>query len=48
MSITREEAWNLLTEFNKEEFHLQHAQIVEKTMEYLSTTSILLDESKDS
>lgn len=34
--MTREEAWNLLTEFNKEEFHLQHAQIVEKTMEYFA------------
>lgn len=31
---TREEAWELLTEFNKEEFHLKHAQIVEGVMKY--------------
>ena len=30
--MTREEAWELLTEYNKEEFHLEHAQIVENTM----------------
>lgn len=34
--MTREEAWTLLTEFNQEEFHLQHAQIVEKTMLYFA------------
>ena len=34
--MTREEAWSLLTEFNKEEFHLEHAQIVEKTMMYFA------------
>ncbi len=34
--MTREEAWNLLTEYNKEEFHLQHAQIVEQTMRYFA------------
>lgn len=34
--MTREEAWKLLTEYNKEEFHLQHAQIVEKTMMYFA------------
>lgn len=34
--MTREEAWNILTEFNKEDFHLQHAQTVEKTMEYFA------------
>jgi len=26
--MTREEAWALLTEFNKEPFHLQHARVV--------------------
>lgn len=30
--MTRDEAWELLTEYNKEEFHL----IVEKTMEYFA------------
>ena len=34
--MTREEAWSLLIEFNKEEFHLEHAQIVEKTMMYFA------------
>lgn len=29
--MTREEAWELLTEYNKDEFHLEHAQIVEET-----------------
>ncbi|MCC8081780.1 MAG: hydrolase [Lachnospiraceae bacterium] len=34
--MTRKEAWNLLTEFNQEAFHLQHAQIVEQTMMYFA------------
>ncbi len=34
--MTRDEAWALLTEYNKEEFHLEHAQILEKTMEYFA------------
>ncbi len=34
--MTREEAWNLLTEYNKEEFHLQHGQTVEKAMMYFA------------
>ena len=34
--MTREEAWELLTEYNKEEFHLEHAQIVENTMKYFA------------
>ncbi|MBD5452408.1 MAG: hydrolase [Lachnospiraceae bacterium] len=34
--MTREEAWVLLTEFNQDEFHLQHGQIVEKTMMYFA------------
>lgn len=34
--MTRDEAWSLLTEYNKEQFHLEHAQIVEKTMEYFA------------
>ena len=31
-TINRDEAWNLLTVYNKEEFHLKHAKIVEKVM----------------
>lgn len=34
--MTREEAWNLLTEYNQDEFHLEHAQIVEQTMRYFA------------
>jgi predicted hydrolase (HD superfamily) len=34
--MTREEAWNLLTQYNQDEFHLEHAQIVEKTMRYFA------------
>ncbi|MDD3360856.1 MAG: HDIG domain-containing protein [Hespellia sp.] len=34
--MTREEAWSLLTEYNQDEFHLQHAQTVEKTMMYFA------------
>lgn len=34
--MTREEAWNLLTEYNKEGFHLEHARIVEQTMRYFA------------
>ncbi len=33
---SREEAWELLTEYNKEEFHLKHARIVEGTMRYFA------------
>ncbi len=31
-----EEAWCLLTEFNQDNFHLRHAQIVEQTMMYFA------------
>lgn len=34
--MTREEAWELLTEYNKEPFHLEHAQVVENTMKYFA------------
>jgi predicted hydrolase (HD superfamily) len=32
--MTKEEAWALLTEFNKGEFHLKHAQIVGDVMKW--------------
>ena len=32
--ITRDEAWELLTEYNKEPFHLQHAKTVEGVMRW--------------
>ncbi|MDY2627830.1 MAG: hydrolase [Lachnospiraceae bacterium] len=34
--MTREEAWNLLTEYNQDQFHLEHAQTVENTMRYFA------------
>lgn len=34
--MTREEAWDLLKEYNKDEFHLEHAEIVGKTMRYFA------------
>ena len=34
--ITREEAWQLLTEFNQERFHLKHALTVEGVMKYFA------------
>ncbi|MGO5075790.1 HDIG domain-containing metalloprotein [Clostridium sporogenes] len=34
--ITREEAWDLLTKYNKEAFHIQHALTVESTMNYFA------------
>lgn len=32
----REEAWELLNRYNKEEFHLKHARIVEGAMKYFA------------
>jgi len=34
--MTREEAWNLLTRYNQDPFHLEHAETVEKTMRYFA------------
>ena len=34
--MTRDEAYALLTEYNKEPFHLEHAETVEKTMMYFA------------
>ncbi|MCD7867705.1 MAG: HDIG domain-containing protein [Clostridiales bacterium] len=34
--MTRQEAWDLLTEYNKEEFHLEHARTVEQLMGYFA------------
>lgn len=34
--MTRKEAWDLLTEYNQEEFHLEHAKTVEQTMRYFA------------
>ena len=34
--ITREEAWALLTKYNRKDFHLRHAQTVEGVMRYFA------------
>lgn len=34
--MTREEAWSLLTEYNKEPFHLRHAVTVEGVMRWMA------------
>lgn len=34
--LSREEAWNLLTQFNKDHFHLKHAVTVEGVMRYFA------------
>ena len=36
--ITRDQAWELLTEFNKDPFHLQHAETVEGCMRYFANS----------
>lgn len=35
-TMTREEAWELLTEYNQDPFHLEHARTVENTMRYFA------------
>lgn len=34
--MDREEAWEFLKEYNQDEFHLEHAEIVGKTMKYFA------------
>ena len=36
MSMTREQAWDLLTKYNQEEFHLRHAVTVEHVMRWFA------------
>ena len=38
MSITREQAWSLLTEYNQEPFHLRHAITVEHVLGWYART----------
>ena len=35
-SMTREQAWELLNEYNKDAFHLKHAQILEAVMRHFA------------
>jgi predicted hydrolase (HD superfamily) len=44
-NITREQAWALLTQYNKDAFHLKHALIVEGTMKYFAAQLGFGDES---
>ena len=44
--MTREEAWDLLTEYNQDEFLLQHAQILEKTLMYFAEKLGYVDEKE--
>ena len=34
--LRREEAWELLNDYNKDEFHLKHARVVEGVMKYFA------------
>lgn len=36
INMNKEEAWELLKEYNKDEFHLEHAEIVGNTMKYFA------------
>ena len=44
--MTREEAWNLLTEFNRESFHLHHAEVVEGLMKYFAVQEGFADDAE--
>lgn len=46
MNITREEAWQLLTQYNKEPFHLRHALTVEGIMKYFAAELGYQDETE--
>ena len=44
-NVSRDGAWGLLTEYNKEEFHLRHAKIIEDVMRYFAEESGYGDEA---
>lgn len=44
--ITRDEAWTLLNEYNKDPFHLKHALIVEGVMKYFAEQLGYSDEAE--
>jgi len=46
MNITKERAWELLKEYNKEEFHLEHAKTVSFVMEYFAKKLGFEDEAE--
>ena len=43
--LTRSEAWELLTKYNKEPFHLRHALTVEGIMKYFAKELGYADEA---
>ena len=43
--MTREQAWELLTQYNKEPFHLKHAVTLEGTMRYFANSLGHADEA---
>ena len=43
--LTRSEAWELLTKYNKEPFHLRHALTVEGIMKYFAKELGYADET---
>ena len=44
--LTREAAWKLLTDYNKEPFHLQHAVTLEAVMRWFANDLGFSDESE--
>jgi len=44
-TISHDDAWTLLTEFNKDKFHLKHAQILENVMRWFAGQSGYGDEA---
>ena len=46
MNITKEKAWELLKKYNKDEFHLQHADTVSFVMEYFAKKLGFEDEAE--
>jgi predicted hydrolase (HD superfamily) len=44
--MTRDDAWNLLTQYNKDAFHLYHSQVMEGVMKYFASREGFGDESE--
>jgi predicted hydrolase (HD superfamily) len=44
--MTRNEAWNLLTQYNDDPFHLHHAQVMEGVMRYFACKEGFSDEAE--
>jgi len=44
--MTRQEAWELLTKYNQEPFHLYHARVMEGVMKYFAAKEGFADETE--